>query len=167
LGGISIVLAIVLSAAALVVGIIALVRQPDASVTVTPSSTSAAPVGDTTAADKALCEEVGPLLREIADIGRSFVALGRTGTPERDAGIPDYRAAVKNWTNRIQPIVDANANPPRYLTRTLQSFVDLNQLYADNIRPGDEQPSDVEGWNAGTTAYGGPLAVCKGLGVMW
>ena len=168
LASIGIVVAVVLSAAALVVGIVALVRQPGPSLTATPTS---APVttsaGDTSAADKALCEKVGPRLKEIADIGRNFVALGRTGTPERDAGIAKYRAAVQNWTNGIQPILDANANPSRYLTRTLQSFVDLNQLYADNIRPGDEQPSDSEAWNAGTTAYGGPLTVCQRLGVTW
>lgn len=159
--------AILLSAAALVVGVIALVHQPATSTSATLTSTAAAPVGDTTAADKALCEKVGPLLREVVDIGKRFVALGYSGTASRDNGIPGFQAEIEDWAKRIQPVLDETANPPRYLTRTLQTEVDFKRLYAANIRPGPELPTDVETWNIAAIAYGGPWETCHALGVTW
>jgi len=168
LAGVGIVVAVVLSAAALVVGIVALVRQPGPSLTATPTPAPATtPAGDTSAADKALCEEVGPLLRQMVDDGKNFVALGDPGTPARDAGIPGYRETVGDWVSRIQPILDAKANPPRYLTRTLQSMIDFKRLYANNIRPGPELAADAEAWNSAAIAYGGPWEICHALDVTW
>ena len=162
--GIGVVVAIVLAAAALIVS---LVRQPDDSVVATSSSAPATLTSDTSAADKALCEKVGPLLREALDNGRRFVALGDPGTPGRDAGITAYRDEVEGWARRIQDVMDADATPQRFLTRTLQSFVDFNRLYAGNIRPGPEKPTDAEAWDAGTIALGGPWETCHALGVTW
>lgn len=168
LSSIGIVVAVVLSAAALVVGIVALVRQPGPSLTATPTPAPVtSPAGDTSAADKALCEKVGPLLREALDNGRRFVALGDPGTPARDAGITAYRDEVEGWARRVQDVMDADAAPQRFLTRTLQSFVDLSRLYAGNVRPGPEKPTDAEAWDAGTIALGGPWETCRALGVTW
>ena len=132
-----------------------------------PSPTTAAPASDSAAADKALCEKVGPLVRESLDSGRRFVALGDPGTPARDSGIGAYRDHVEGWAQRIQAVIDAQPPPERYLSRTLQSFVDLNKLYAGNIRPGPEKPTDAEAWDAGTIALGGPWETCRELGVTW
>lgn len=166
--GFGVALAVVLSAAALIVGVIALVRQPGTAVTATPPSSSpATPVGDTSAADKALCKEVGPLLREVVDEGKRFVALGDPGTPERDSGIPAFRRAIEDWATRIQPILDNGSASSPYLKRTLQTEVDFKQLYATNIRPGPEQITDAQAWNIAAIAHGGPWEVCHALGVTW
>jgi hypothetical protein len=167
LTGIGVVIAVVLSTAALIVGIVLLMRQPNVSVAATPSPAPAAPAGDTSTADEALCERVGPLLREMIDNGHDFVALGDPGTPARDAGIPGYRDTVGNWVRRIQPILDADTSPPRYLTRTLQDMIDFKRLYANNIRSGQELAADAEAWNSGAIAYGGPWEICHALGVTW
>jgi hypothetical protein len=126
-----------------------------------------AAASDTSAADKALCNAVAPLLRESADDGKNFVNLGNTGTPERDGGIPAYRAQVEDWVSRIQPILDAHADPPRYLTRSLQQLIDYTRSYAENIRPGPETEPDAAAWNNRVVAYGGPFEVCHKLGVNW
>jgi hypothetical protein len=159
--------AVVLAAAALIVSV---VRGGDSSAPASPTaqpSTSPTAASDTTAADKALCEEVAPLLRESAEDGKNFVNLGHTGTPERDGGIPAYRAQVEDWVSRIQPILDAHADPPRYLTRSLQQLVDYTRSYAENIRPGPETEPDTAAWNNRVVAYGGPFEVCHKLGVNW
>jgi len=83
------------------------------------SSTAAG--ADTSAADKALCEAIAPLMAQSTDIGKKFVNLGYSGTPERDNGIPQFRADVEDWAKRIHPIVDADPGPPRFLTRTLKA----------------------------------------------
>ena len=166
--GLGVALAVVLSAAALIVGVIALVRQPDTAVTATPSSSPIATPGEnTSAADKALCERVGPLLREIVDTGREFVALGQSGTQARDDGITSFRRHVAEWATRIEPIIDENSNASRYLSRTLHGFVDLNRLYSANLRPGPATTLDTQTWDLGTIAYGGPWEVCHALGVTW
>lgn len=166
--GVGVVIAILLAAAALVVAVTGVGGQPvapptnDASRSSTPTSQ-----GDTAGADRDLCNDVAPLLRESADDGKSFVNLGENGTPERDAGIAHYRATVEDWVSRIQPVLDAHANPPRYLTRMLQQLVDFTRSYAENIRPGPATDFDVAAWNNRVVAYGGPFQVCHKLGVNW
>jgi len=168
LASIGIVVAVVLSAAALVVGVVALTRQPEPSATATPTTAPVtSPAGDTSAADKALCQEVAPLLREVVNIGRRFVALGVSGTSPRDDAIPAFRTEMEDWVKRIQPILDKNAYPPRFLTRTLQMEVDFKHLYAANIRPGPELEADAQAWNIAAISYGGPWEVCHSLGVSW
>jgi hypothetical protein len=161
--------AVLIAVAALIV---ALVRgggasTPTASTSQLPTASTVTASADTTAADKALCEAVGPLLRESIDAGKNFVNLGFSGTPERDGGIPGYRAQVEEWVQRIQPVLDSHANPPRYLTRTLQEFIDYTRAYAENIRPGPANDTDAAAWNNRVVAYGGPFEVCHKLGVNW
>jgi hypothetical protein len=171
-GGVAIALggvAVVLAVAALVV---ALARSGESSAPATltaqlPTASTAAPSADTVAADKALCEAISPLMAESADIGKRFVNLGHTGTPERDAGIPQFQAAVEDWAKRIQPIADAHSDPPRYLTRTLQRYIDDTRLYAASIRPGPETDFDRAAWADRVVSYGGPFSECPKVGVQW
>jgi hypothetical protein len=163
-----VVLAIALGSAALIVSLLHVggsSTQSTATVSSSPATSSAS--GDTTEVDRALCQAIGPLLRESAEDGKAFVSLGHTGTPERDAGVPDYRKKVDDWVDRMQPILDKYANPPRYLTRTTQGFIDFTHSYADNIGPGVATDPDTAAWNNRSVAYGGPLSVCNGLGVTW
>jgi hypothetical protein len=159
--------AVVLAAAALIVSV---VRGGDSSAPASPTaqpSKSPTAASDTSAADKALCEAVGPLLRESIDSGKAFVNLGFSGTPQRDDAIPGYRAQVEDWVGRIQPVLDAHAEPPRYLTRSLQQFIDYTRAYAENIQPGPATDPDGAAWNNRVIAYGGPFEVCHKLGVNW
>lgn len=162
--------AILLATAALVVGIIA-VSRPTTTTSAIPVPPSGSPTTsaatDTTAADRKLCEDVGPLLRESNETGKGFVNLGHTGTPERDAGIPNYQASVSDWAKRIQPILDSHADADPFLKRTLQRMVDDIRIYATSIRPGPETDADAAAWNDATVAYGGPYDVCHRLGVQW
>jgi hypothetical protein len=161
---------ILLATAALVVSIIAINRPtsgPSANRTPPAASHSTAGSTDTTAADRKLCEAVGPLLRESNETGKAFVNLGRSGTPPRDAGIPDYTASVLDWAKRIQPILDGQADADPFLRRTLQRMVDDIRIYASSIRPGPETDADAAAWNDATVAYGGPFDVCHRLGVEW
>lgn len=164
---IGVILAIALGAAALVVALIRPVGSTPSTATTTSAPATPSASTDTSAADKALCQAIGPLLRESADDGKAFVNLGHTGTPERDAGIPDYRKKVDDWVKRIQPVLDQHADPPRYLTRTTQEFIDRTHSYADNIEPGEATDPDIAAWNDRAVAYGGPFSVCHGLGVTW
>ena len=112
--GLGVALAVVLSAAALIVGVIALVRQPDTAVTATPSSFAGRHAGgeNTSAADKALCERVGPLLREVVDEGKRIRRKGplRNASEIGDAGITSFRRHVEEWATRIEPIMDEDSD---------------------------------------------------------
>jgi hypothetical protein len=134
------------------------------TVTVAPSIT-ATPTVDARAADRQLCEQAGPLLRESVTIGKAFVALGHTGTPARDAAIPVFRAQVHDWAARIQPLLDGAT--PGLLARGTQRYADDLQLYADNINPGEATAADDAAWNDATVAMGTAVTVCGALGITW
>ena len=163
--------AILLAIAALIVGIVGLNRTAgttsSTSQTSSATSSSPSPTSDTTAADRKLCEAVGPLLHESDETGRAFVNLGHTGTPARDAGIANYQSSVSDWVKRIQPVLDSHPDADSFLRRTLQRMIDDIRLYASNIRPGTAVDADAAAWNDATVAYGGPIEVCRQVGVQW
>jgi hypothetical protein len=160
----------VLSAAALIV---ALVRGGASPTPGTPSAQSATPSTstagtDTTAADKALCDAIAPLIKESTEQKNAFVALGHTGTPERDAGIPDFRSKTQEWVGQAQQVLDEHSIPPRYVTRTLQRYIDDMRLYVASIRPGPATDADTATWTDSLATLGGPFEVCNALGVsLW
>lgn len=167
---IGVIVAIMLGAAALVVALISPGRESTQPTAATPMSTPAAPPtasGDTTEADRALCQAIAPLIKESLQDGKDFVNLGFSGTPERDGGIPAYKAKVDAWVGRTQPVLDQHANPPRYLTRMTQQFIDFTQSYADNIRPGPEPEVDRANWYSRLTAFGAAFEICPKYGVTW
>jgi len=162
--------AIVLAVAALVV---ALVRgggsstQTTATAQPTPSSTSTAG-GDTTAADKALCEAIAPLMKESSARKNAFTDSGPDGSPERDAALQEFRDKTSDWAGRAQSALDEHAAPPRFLTRTLQRYVDDMRMLASNLRPGPISPSNDAGWRDSVFALAGPYEVCGKLGIpLW
>jgi hypothetical protein len=97
----------------------------------------------------------------------TFVNLGHTGTPERDAGIANYEASVLDWIKRIQPVIDDHLSADPYLRRMLQRTVDDTHSYSTSIRPGPENDADAAAWNDKLVAIGGPFEVCRRLGVEW
>jgi hypothetical protein len=127
----------------------------------------AAPTINAQTADRQLCQDMGPLMRESVTIGKDFVALGRTGDPTRDAAIPVFRAKVHDWADRIQPVLDAGANPPRLLVRATQRYADDLQLYADNIQPGAATDTDTLAWVDGNVAMVAAVTICGNMGIRW
>jgi hypothetical protein len=165
--GIGVIVAILLGAAALIVSLTHLGSTTQSSAATTPASATPSASGDTTEADRALCQAIAPLIKEGAQDGKDFVNLGHTDTPERDAGIPDYKSQVDAWVERIQPVLDQHANPSRYLTRMTQMFIDFTHSYADNVRPGPEREADATAWNSRTVAFGAAYQICPKFGVTW
>lgn len=161
--GAGVVLAILLAASALVVSVVALVRQP------APLAPSAAPSDPraSTAADKALCQGIGPLMKENDDRSNAFLGTGEAGSPERDAALPKFVSDTQDWAGRTQQILDAHANPPRFMTRALQRYIDDMQLFVASVRPGPGTQYDEAAWTDSIEAYGGPLATCQALGIGW
>lgn len=159
--------AVPISTAALVVALIGLVREPDQmsrAETAPPATTTAA----TDSGDQALCDEIAPLIKESSRNKTDFTGLGEPGSPERNAGIPNFVDKTQDWSSRAQEVLDAHAEPPRYLTRTLQRYIDDLRLFVDGLRPGPSPDSDRAIWTDGVAALNGPLQVCAALGVeLW
>ena len=162
--GTGVVLAILLAVAALIVSILALTREPPPA-----ASPAARPIqqGPATADDRKLCEAIAPLMKENDDRSNSFLGTGQPGSPEQDAALPKFVTDTQDWARRTQQVLDANANPPRLLTRALQRYVDDMQLFVASVRPGPGTKYDEAAWTDSIVAYGGPLATCQALGVQW
>jgi hypothetical protein len=127
---VGIVLAILLAVTALVIALVSLLSQP------APAAGPASSPQATTAADKALCQAIGPLMKENDDRSNAFLASGQPGTPERDAPLPKFVSGTQDWARRTQQVLDAHANPPRFTTRALQRYIDDMQLFVASVRPG-------------------------------
>ncbi len=59
-------------------------------------------------------------------------------------------------------------SPPRYLTRTLQQYIDGMLLYSENLQ--DDRapdPYDNTAYDSAIVALGGPLATCYKVGAGW
>ena len=166
-------LALVVSIAALILGVIALNKSPQQVDSTPAAATTATPARATPIlfdddADRTLCEAITDLMRERDEADQAFQALPPAQTPERDAAIPGYKVAVQDWAGYLQPVLAAHAEPNRYLTRTLQRYIDDKLLYAQNIYPGKPaDPFDKDTWNIGVVDYGGALGRCQQLGIHW
>ncbi len=160
--------AVVLAAAALIVSV---VRGGHSSAPASPTaqpSTSPTAASDTSAADKELCQAIAPLIKESTSDKKAYTDLGQTGTPERDAGLPDFVSKTQDWANRAQEALDSHTEPPRYFTRTLQRYIDDMRLLSANLRPGPAADSDTAAWTDSLVALAGPFEVCGRLGVpLW
>jgi hypothetical protein len=152
-----------------VVGIIA-ISQPTATSTnttsSTPSSKSAAP-RDTTAADRALCNAIAPLMKRSTDERNALVDSGPPGSTAQDAALPKFIADTKDWAGEIEVVLNKYSEPPRHLTRTLQRYIDDMLLFVESVRPGPGTKYDEAAWTDSTVAAGGPMRVCYDLGVQW
>jgi len=162
--------ACVLAAAALVVGVVALVtaqREP-ASLPKQDNPGRLAEKVFVPEADKALCTKIGPLMRAETERANAFLATGDPDSPERREAIPKFKAETLQWANQIQAVLNEDADSPRYLTRTLQQYVDGMLLYSENMYP-DKEPDayDNTTYDSAAVYYGGPLGTCHRVGVRW
>jgi len=161
-------LAVLLAAGALVVS---LVREPKVETTTappppTPQPTAAANEIFNDAADKPLCEAIAPLMRGLVEQNRAYAAF-KPGSPEQGNVIPSYRRFVEDWARAVQLELNKHANPSRFLTRTLQAYVDDKLLYVELVMPGQVETYDEATWIQGAVDYGGALATCSRLGILW
>jgi hypothetical protein len=156
---VGVVLAVLLAVAALVIATVSLLSQPASAPAASPQAA--------TAADKALCQAIGPLMKENDDRSNAFLASGQPGTPQRDAALPKFVSDTQDWARRTQQVLDAHANPPRFTTRALQRYIDDMQLFVASVRPGPGTQYDEAAWTDSIVAYGGPLATCQQLGIGW
>ena len=157
------VVAILLAVAALVLAIVSLVSQPAAG----SASTESANPQASTAANRALCQAIAPLMKENDDRSNAFLAAGEPGSPERDTALPKFVSDTQDWVRRTQKVLDAQANPPRFITRSLQRYIDDMQLFVASVRPGPGTQYDEAAWTDSIVAYGGPLSTCQALGIQW
>jgi hypothetical protein len=157
---VGVALAIALALAALVIAVVSPGSQP------APAASSPSPQA-ITAADKALCQAIGPLMKENDDRSNAFLATGQPGSPQRDAALGKFVSDTQDWARRTQQVLDAHANPPRFTTRALQRYIDDMQLFVSSVRPGPGTQYDEAAWTDSIVAYGGPLAACQQLGVGW
>ncbi len=67
----------------------------------------------------------------------------------------------------MQAILNQHSDPPRYLTRTLQTLIDNKLLYVELVQPGHVDSYDNDTWNQAGIDYGGPLGTCNKLGINW
>ena len=162
--------AVIVAIAALVLGVIAVVTKPT-TVQSAPATSAApgaaAPILFDDATDRTLCEALPDLMRESTSRRNDFIATP-VDSPERKAAIPRFKAESEDWANRMQQVIAAHSEPSRYLTRTLQRYVDDVLLYSQNVYP--QRPYDKfddATWNLAIVDYGGALGRCQQLGIKW
>jgi hypothetical protein len=167
---IAVAAAIVLATAAVVVGVVDLVRSSTTAAPSASTATSAAPTSaptDFTAANRALCTAIVPLMGESDRIAKAYTSLGPAGTPAWNAGAQKFISNTKDWVLRIQPVIDGHPDSEPFFRRSLQRFVDDQRLLALDLEAGPYQPYDQTIWNDSLAADNGPLTTCWGLGVKW
>jgi hypothetical protein len=171
--GIAIALGIVAVLVAVAALVVVLVRGGESSAPASPTaqpstSSTAAASADTSVADNALCNAIAPLIKESSEQKNAFTDLGPDGSPQRDAGLQSFRDETQDWVTRAQAAFDEHAGPPRFLTRTLQRYMDDMRMLSSNLRPGAMTNSNAAGWSDSVFALAGPIEVCGKLGVpLW
>lgn len=162
--------ALVTSMVALVVGLVAMktaTTQSTAASTTNVTAPAATPVLFDDTADRALCEALPDLMRESMTRRNAFIATP-VDSPERKLAIPNFKKESEDWAMRMEQVIATHAQPDRYLTRTLQRYVDDILLYSQNTyadRPYDK--FDDATWNLAVVDYGGALGRCQQLGIRW
>ena len=161
-----------LGAAALAVAtaalVVALTRHPAKEVDAAGASTAASgSATDTSAADKALCTAVAPVLADSDRVTNALLASGAPGTPARDAALPTFSTDTTSWVKQAQKVIDENPDASGFLRRSLQRYLDDSQLLAVGLRPGPLKPYNDQLYYDVLSAYDGPIAVCEKFGVKW
>jgi hypothetical protein len=162
--------ATLLAIAALVVGIIDLTRSSQSTAGTASTVTTSAQTGvsaDTTAANRALCTAIAPLMTEDNTVAKTLSNLGPAGSPGWDAGKDKFVRDTKDWAGRIQPVIDSHPYADPYLRRSLQRFVDDQRYLVADLEAGPWQPYDQTMWDDSLGAGSGPLSICWDLGVKW
>lgn len=119
-------------------------------------------------ADRDLCLAIGPLMRESEGTRNAFQRVGAQNTPERKAAIPKLISDTSDWARRTQAVLNEHAEPPRFLTRLLQRYIDDTMLYVVNLAPDrDSSKYETPIYDLSIMDYGGPLGRCADLDAGW
>jgi hypothetical protein len=86
-------------------------------------------------ADREFCEAMGPLMRESSDSRNALQRSGAPNTPERKAAIPQFVKDSYVWGRKAQEVLNQNAEPPRFLTRNFQKYIDDTTMFAEGLSP--------------------------------
>lgn len=126
--------AVFLSAAALVVS---LVRGTGSDSPTAPSATVKQEDSQlfTDGDDREFCDAMGPLMRESSDSRNSLQRSGAPNTPERKGAIPQFVKDSYDWGRRAQELLNEYSDPPRFLTRNFQKYIDDTVLFAEGLSP--------------------------------
>ncbi len=160
--------ALLLGVVAVVINIIAWIHPAPPTNTAMPTTAVVpAPPVNSTDASRALCTAIAPLMAENDAFANTYARLGEAGTPARDAATPKFIADTKDWISRIQPIVDQHPEADPYLRRTLQRFIDDQNLIVLDLVPGQLTSWWKALWRDSLGSYAGPLLSCRNLDVKW
>jgi hypothetical protein len=164
-------IACLLAAAAMVVAVVGLNKPATAVATSSSPTAVARPLEEelfVDEADKALCQAIAPLMREASDRTNAFLRTGSPESRERLDAIAGFKSETLEWAGRTQDVLNKHAAPPRYLTRTLQRYVDGLLLYSENMyKDRGPDPFDNTTYDSAIVALGGPLGTCYKVGVSW
>lgn len=126
--------AILVSAAALLVSL-----MRGTGVDSAPAPTATAKPGSShlfvDGADREFCDAMGPLMRESSDSRNSLQRSGAPNTPERKAAIPQFVTDTYDWGSRAQDLLNQYSDPPRFLTRSFQKYIDDAVTFAEGLSP--------------------------------
>lgn len=153
-----------LSAAALVVSLTRPTAANEAGIAPTPATS--APTVD----EHALCKAFAPLMIDNTKKSREFTSLGAPGTPERDAATPEFARYSTEWGKNAQRVFDEHvpAGVSTYTTRSLQRYIDDTRMFAANVRPGPGEAGDKAAWDDSLVALAGAYESCQAAGVeLW
>ena len=120
-------------------------------------------------ADKALCEAIGPLMREETDRANAFLATGEPDSPERKAAIPTFKADTLDWADRIQDATERARRPSAVSDPHTAAIHRRHAAVQREHVPGPCRRihSTTTTYDSAVVALGGPLATCYKVGVGW
>jgi hypothetical protein len=165
---IGVAVAVLLSAAALVVSLVKGIGDsstaPNHAPTARPEPTQLF-VDD---ADRDLCKAMGSLMRESSDSRNALTRSGAPNTPERKAAIPQFITDAYDWSHRAQEVLNQHSSPPRFLVRNFQRYIDDSIMYAEALSP-DRDASIYENqiYDSGIMDLSGLIGRCADVDVPW
>jgi hypothetical protein len=119
-------------------------------------------------ADRSLCEQVGPLMKESRQAKNTFSEVGPQGSPEQRAAIAKFVSDTRDWASRTQQVLNERSDGSRYLTRTVQRYIDDMLLFVGTVAAGrDPDPADSQAWDLSIVDLRGPRGRCRDVGVDW
>jgi hypothetical protein len=165
---IGVAVAVLLSAAALIVSLV----KGGGDTSTAPTQTATAKPDATQvfndSADRELCQAMGPLMRESSDSRNALTRSGAPNTPERKAAIPQFVTDSYDWSRRAQVILNQHSEPPRFLARNFQRYIDDAIMYAEALSP-DRDASIYENqlYDFGVMDLSGLIGRCADVDVPW
>jgi hypothetical protein len=165
---IGVALAVLLSAAALVVSLMKGSGDTSSAPTQTPTAKPDAPQVFVDDADRGLCQAMGALMNENIDAGNALQDTTQQNSPERKAAIPKFVTDTYDWARRAQDMLNQHSEPPRYLVRNYQRYIDDSLLFAEQLSP-DRDASVYENqiYEEGSKDLAGLIGRCTEVGVKW